>query len=239
MAFLSWDQAAPLLGLSGNAAQSWYQQNSKPQQGEAVHSPVPVSTDPQAVSAGNGIHTGLIPVISNSQNTGGSSVNSVLSNIKASNWFQSVLTAVFMLVLLFSMSTLAIAQPAPLGPMGNLPFSQLNVATDTASLVPSQMVGLLVGTPTAGATYTTPTATQLCALFPFVGASNATSFSWLFVVKNTSAGANTITLAGGTGVTLSGTGTAAQNTVRLFMIEVRGCGGTPAALLYSLNTGSF
>lgn len=243
MAFLPWDQAGPLLGLSGNTdAQKWYAQNSVPQPGEAIHNPVPVSTDPHSVQAGNGIHTGLIPVIVTSGttdkiNSGGSTVD-FLSSVKASGWFQKILGAMFVLTLLCAVPAIA-QQAAPIGPLGVLQFTQNNTAADTIALLPSQMVGLLVGTPTAGATYTTPTATQLCQLFPFVASSNASFFNWLFVVKNTSAGANTITMAGGTGVTLRGTGTIAQSAVRIFYVEVTGCSGTPAANLYSLMTGAF
>jgi hypothetical protein len=140
---------------------------------------------------------------------------------------------------LLCMSAFFVHAQQPIGAYGNLPFTLNNTAADTAAMVPSQMVGLLTGTPTAGATYTTPTATALCALFPFVGASNSNSFVWDWYVKNTSGGANTITAAGGTGVTLRGTGTAAQNAVRHFKIELTTCTGTPAANLYSLETTAF
>jgi len=142
-------------------------------------------------------------------------------------------------VVLLCISAFFVHAQQPIGPYGNLPFTLNNTAADTAALVPAQMVGLLTGTPTAGATYTTPSATALCALFPFVGASNANSFTWDWYVKNTSAGANTITAAGGTGVTLRGTGTAAQNNLRHFKIELTTCTGTPAANLYSLETAAF
>lgn len=167
-------------------------------------------------------------------------MNNTIPNLNAQSWFQKVLGTLFLLTMFFAMSVPARAQQAaPIGPLGVLQFTQNNTAADTIALLPSQMVGLLVGTPTAGATYTTPTATQLCQLFPFVASSNASFFNWLFVVKNTSGGANTITMAGGTGVTLRGTGTIAQNAVRIFYVEITGCSGTPAANLYSLMTGAF
>jgi hypothetical protein len=101
------------------------------------------------------------------------------------------------------------------------------------------MLGVLTGTPTAAANYTTPTAVQFCALFPFVATSNGT-YDYDWVLKNTSAGANTITMVAGAGVTLSGTGTAAQNTVRLFKISLNNCtAGSEAVRLWSLSTGTF
>lgn len=134
----------------------------------------------------------------------------------------------------------AFAQRVPLGPYGNIPVNLTdNVAVGTIALVAGQMTGILTGTPVAGATYTTPTATVLCSMFPFVGSSNNINWSYDWIVKNTSAGANTITLAGGSGVTLVGTGTAAQNFVRHFKINFRSCGVTPAVQLISLETTAF
>lgn len=132
-------------------------------------------------------------------------------------------------------------QVQPIGPYGNIPWIASNTATDTATLSASQMTGILVGTPTAAATYTTDTAANLCALFPFVANSAANSFNWSWVVKNTSAGANTITVAAGTGVTVSGTATAAQNNLRRFQIVLNECraGKTAAATVYSLETAAY
>lgn len=133
------------------------------------------------------------------------------------------------------------SQGQVLGPYGNLPWTTGNTAADTATLSTFNMVGLLTGTPTAAANYTTPTATALCALWPFLAGSNAGPFSWDWVIKNTSAGANTITVVAGAGMTLRGTGTAAQNTVRSFRINLVGCGTgqTPAGDIFSLTTGAF
>lgn len=122
---------------------------------------------------------------------------------------------------------------------GQVPFRSGNTAADTASLTPGQMSSLLTGTPTAAANYTTPTATQLCQLFPFVG-SSATNLHWDWWIKNTSAGANTITVVGGTGVTITGTATVTQNNIKHFMVVLDNCvSGSQAAHVFSLGTSAF
>ena len=132
-----------------------------------------------------------------------------------------------------------VGQQAQFGQRGTIHWTTGNVAADTATLTPTKMLGVLTGTPTAAANYTTPTAAQFCALFPFVATSNGT-YDYDWVLKNTSAGANTITLVAGTGVTLSGTGTAAQNTVRVFKISLNNCtAGSEAVRIWSLATGAF
>lgn len=148
-------------------------------------------------------------------------------------------TATLSIAFLLCMS-FAFAQSVPLGPMGNLPFTTATVAADTATLTNAQMVGLLTGTPTAGATYTTPTAAQLCTYFRNIIPPITNNYSWHLWVKNTSAGSNTITVAGGTGVTNVGARTAAQNNVRHFVIAITNCtAGSEAASLVSLETAAF
>jgi len=133
------------------------------------------------------------------------------------------------------------AQSAMIGPYGWLPWLAANTAIDTATLSRSQMTGILIGTPTAAASYTTPSATVLCEMFPFVASQNVSNFGWDWVVKNTSAGAFTITVLAGAGVTVSGTATAAQSTVRHFKAVLTECrsGSTAAATIFSLTTGAF
>lgn len=129
---------------------------------------------------------------------------------------------------------------APILQYGVLPWNTANTAIDTATITVGQMTSsaILVGTPTAGASYTTPSATALCAQFPFLGngANNRWSYDWY--VKNTSLGSNTITMLAGSGVTVVGTATAAQNTVRHFRVVFTSC-TTPAVQLLSLETASF
>ena len=149
----------------------------------------------------------------------------------------------FVLFALFALAAGAFAQQTmPLSPFGTpqVPFRLGNTAADTATLTPGQMQGLLTGTPTAAANYTTPTATLLCALFPFVGSSNTFNFHWEWNVKNTSAGANTITVVAGSGVTVTGTATIAQNAVKRFMIVLDSCAsGSQAAHVVSLGSSTF
>ena len=98
--------------------------------------------------------------------------------------------------------------------------------------------GLLSVTPTGTTTQTTPTATALCTLFPFLAAQNANNFSYDWYVKDVSGGF-VITLAGGSGVTLVGTGTIASAALRHFKVVFTSCGATPAVQLISLETTAF
>jgi hypothetical protein len=136
-------------------------------------------------------------------------------------------------------SAASFAQTVPLGPYGNIPVNTANTAADTIVLVTGQMYGILTGTPTAAANYTTPTATQLCTVFPFLSSGSATNWAYDWYIKNTSAGGNTITAVAGSGVTLVGTGTTAQNFVRHFKVVFNTCSGTPAVQLISLETSAF
>lgn len=87
--------------------------------------------------------------------------------------------------------------------------------TATTNVTAAQLLTrVIVGTPTAAATYTLPTASALVAALP--GAAVGDAFT--FVVRNASAGANTITVAAGTGGTASGTLTVAQGVVRAFLV---------------------
>lgn len=100
-----------------------------------------------------------------------------------------------------------------------------NAATSAATATVPQMSGAndcvlnMTGTLGAGANLTTPTAAAILgALFgpnaPVVGSS------WKVRIMNTSGGAFSWTLVGGTGVTVNGTATVAQNTWREFQVTV-------------------
>jgi hypothetical protein len=100
---------------------------------------------------------------------------------------------------------------------------------------------LPTGALTAARTYTTGTATAICAqLAPLFNGQTATpGFSWDWYVVETS-GAFTVTIAAGAGVTLVGTGTAATVSVRHFKWSVTTCvAGVQALELDSLETSAF
>lgn len=135
-------------------------------------------------------------------------------------------------------ATILFAQAMASGPYGV--FFRQTTATDTATLGTAQSFGLLVGTPTGAATYTTPTATRMCQAFPAIAITPPTSnFDLGWDIKNTSGGANTITVAGGTGVTVSGTATVAQNHIHHFIWVPGSCGATPAWTLFSAQDSAF
>lgn len=118
---------------------------------------------------------------------------------------------------------------------GAFSISPIVTAIDTATLTVAQIYGtVLNGTPTAAANYTLPTAALIVASLPVcsVGAS------FLTTIRNTSAGANTITVLGGTASTVTGTATIAQSAARQFITTVTNC-STAATTSYSLMTGAF
>jgi hypothetical protein len=149
-------------------------------------------------------------------------------------------TVLVSFLLIFALSIGFGQSTVPVGPNGSLPFTVATTAIDTITLNTTQVVGLLTGTPTAGATYTTPTAAALCTYFRHIVKPNQTVYSWDWYIRNTSAMANTITAAGGSGVTLRGTGTAAQNAMRHFKFSINSCiSGSEAIDLISLETAVF
>jgi len=86
-----------------------------------------------------------------------------------------------------------------------------------------------------GASRTDTTGTAADILAQFLRARVGSSF--FLMVRNTADAAETITVAGGTGVTISGTATIAQNNTKLFMGIFTNVGsGTEALTLYSVGT---
>lgn len=118
----------------------------------------------------------------------------------------------------------------------NLPDPETAVSTidAAATLTTTQLInGLILSTPTAARTFTTPTATEILAAVktPKVGAA------FDLAIRNTSAGAYALTLAGGTDVTVVGTATTAQNVASTFRGVVTAV-DTPAVSLYRVGTGA-
>jgi hypothetical protein len=110
------------------------------------------------------------------------------------------------------------------------PFSGTN-QTLTAVIM---LAGIIVGTPTGAANYTTDSAVNIVAAVPacYVG------LTFPMEIRNTSGAANTITVLAGMGVTLAGTMTIAQNAFRQFNAHIANC-GTPAVTLYGTASGAF
>lgn len=94
--------------------------------------------------------------------------------------------------------------------------------------------GIILRDPTgASRTDTTNTAAQLVAACPGV----AVGSTFELLVRNTADAAETITVAGGTGVTISGTATIAQNNSKLFYgVFTNITGSSEAVTLYSVGT---
>lgn len=115
-----------------------------------------------------------------------------------------------------------------------IPKTAVNTVDGAATLTTAQTInGLILSTPTAARTHTTPSATDLLTALDnkFVGASFELSY------RNTSAGNFAITLAGGTGVTVTGTATVAQNATATFLAVVTDV-DTPAITFYRIGTGT-
>ncbi len=99
----------------------------------------------------------------------------------------------------------------------------------------AELVGGLILRDPAGTARSdvTPTAAQIVGA---VAAAIATS-SFEFIIRNTADGDETITLTAGSGVTLSGTMTIAQNNSKRFLAVITNAGsGTEAVTIYSLGT---
>ena len=121
-------------------------------------------------------------------------------------------------------------------PGGLLP-GQMGLAapTATATLSTANSYNVIIrGVPAAAATYTTATAAAVVAA---IGGDCAIGTTFMVVVINASAGANTITIAGGTGVTVSGVATVVQNASKEFLGRVTAvAAGSEAITLYGLGS---
>jgi hypothetical protein len=121
-------------------------------------------------------------------------------------------------------------------PGGLLPAQmKLAAPTATADLSAANSYNVIVrGVPTAAATYTTASAADIVAA---IGGDCAVGTTFMVVVLNASAGANAITIAGGTDVTVSGVATVAQNASKIFLGRVTNVtSGSEAITLYGLGS---
>ena len=130
---------------------------------------------------------------------------------------------------------------ASLFELGDIPAvltpAQMKLAapTATATLSTDNSYNVIIrGVPTAAATYTTATAAAIVAA---IGGDCAVGTTFHVIVLNASAGAFTITMAGGTGVTVSGVATVAQNASKVFLGYVSNVtAGSEAITLYGLGS---
>lgn len=119
---------------------------------------------------------------------------------------------------------------------GNV-FKKTTVTTSTTAgavtYTAAQILGgLILRDPNgSGRSDVTPTATLIVAAIP--DAKVGSSFE--FTIRNTADAAETITVTAGTGVTLSGTMTIAQNNTKRFLAVVTSV-TSPAVTVYSLGT---
>lgn len=143
-------------------------------------------------------------------------------------------------------SRVHVATPAETAPSYSSPArtagpNQPNMLTTTLStagaetLTPAQVLGgLILRDPNgAGRTDTMPTAALLLATMPGVVVDS----SFEFTIRNTADAAETITVAAGTGGTISGTATIAQNNSKAFrVVWTNVTAGSEAYTAYSLGT---
>lgn len=121
-------------------------------------------------------------------------------------------------------------------PGGLLPGScTLAAVTDTATLTAAQSYNVIVrGVPTATATYTTASAS---AIISAIGGDCAVGTCFRIVVINAAATAITVTLGGGSSVTVSGVATVVQNASKEFIGYVTNVtAGSQAITLYGLGS---
>lgn len=138
----------------------------------------------------------------------------------------------------------ASAQTMPIQRIVGIPARTGNLvcpgASGTVAMTPTQVSNIAVTSQSGALTCTTPTAAQLCALFPFVG-SSAANFHWDMYLVN--AGTGTVTTALGTGVTntaYTNILTTAASSVRHYMFVLTNCvAGSQAAQILSLGTSVF
>lgn len=117
-----------------------------------------------------------------------------------------------------------------------------NTATAAVTVLAAQlMMGDLVvlnmtGTLGAGANLTTDTASNMAVNLPNYSLAATATASYVLRIINSSSGAFSWTVVAGTGVTLTGTATIAQNTWREFLVTIS---GGNAVTMQSIGTGTY
>lgn len=126
------------------------------------------------------------------------------------------------------------------------PFLQVDRAHTVASSINTannvtytadQLLGAIILRDCNGAnrTDTTPTATAIIQGLAAYNGLVTVGTTRRILIRNTTGAAYTITVSGGTGVTISGTNTIAQNNTREFLLVVTNV-SSPAVTLYSVGT---
>lgn len=123
--------------------------------------------------------------------------------------------------------------------LDNQVFPKLTATTEATTgdvtLTAAKLIGGLILRDPNGAARTDTTDTAALILAAIPGAIVGSAFE--FTIRNTADGAETITVAGGTGVTTSGTMTIAQNNSKRFLLVLTNVtAASEAATLYSLGT---
>lgn len=145
----------------------------------------------------------------------------------------------FVLFAVFANWQIANAQTMPLGPYGNIPLLSTNNFTGATATIPAtQLHGIVSGSTQSTATFTTDTAANICAAFPFVASSNAQGWNYLFWLKNVNTG--NLTFAAGSGVTLVGTVTTATVSMRPVIVSLISCvAGSQAVTMWLGPVGTY
>lgn len=118
--------------------------------------------------------------------------------------------------------------------------NDISASATGITLTTTQLInGIMTHSPAGAVADTTPTATAIIAALPSCYVSGTTASTFEFTLLNTAAGANAITLTGGTNVTIVGTAAVPQNFAGNFRGIVTACTGTPALKLYSLGQTAF
>jgi hypothetical protein len=116
------------------------------------------------------------------------------------------------------------------------------VATATAVAGPATLASgaitggdfvVLISSNAAPGTQTTRAASQMYADDPTAAPGQS------YILRICNAGAGTFTLAGGVGVTISGTATVATTTFRDFVVAYSGVFGSPVVTITNVGTGTY
>lgn len=107
-----------------------------------------------------------------------------------------------------------------------------NTSGATVTYTAAEIVGgYIIDAASEACAATTATGTELVAAVP----NCVDGSSFLFILKNDAAGAYTITLGGGTDVTITGTATVAQNNTKVFLVVITSV-SSHTATFYSIGT---